>query len=97
MKLAALIVALDAVDITGRPADVRPSCVDCGGPVSQHRDGRPTLCAPCTYTELGVSAYDLALMTEFRLSRTAYYARLEKFGWPNFSPKAWITSKSRLF
>lgn len=97
MNLAKIMAALDACDVATSPALVGEACVECSGPITPHRHGRPALCLTCTLAELGLGAYDLALMIEFRLSRKAYFTRLEKFGWPNLSPKAWITPRTRLF
>lgn len=94
MRRADIIAAFDATDITGQPAALGQVCTVCAGPISPYPDGRPCLCRSCTMRELGLHERVLSLMIEFRLSRNACQARLDKYGTPDMTLKAWLTPKS---
>lgn len=83
--------------VEGTTAGDSQFCMQCDVEVSGYADRRATLCGPCTYAELGTTAYIAALRTEFGLSQKVVEARLEKYGPPYVAPKEWITPKSRLF
>lgn len=87
---------LGARIVAGGDTPPDPVCAVCGGPRSPRRGGGPALCAPCSWAELGTTAYKLALAVEFHLSLKVIEDRLYRYGPPFVNPRAWITARTRL-
>lgn len=97
MRIRDIMAALDATIIEPQMPAEWQHCCQCGKQTMGYEDRRAVLCALCTYQDLDVDPYALALQIEFGLTAATVARRVEKYGWPHEAMKEWITPKSKLY
>lgn len=64
-------------------------CPSCGTAVTPYPDGRVPLCYPCTVTELGYDAHDIAVCRAHRISMKRWLTMESELDLPLVNPKVW--------